>query len=551
MKKFNLAEFIIKKEAMGYTRQRYRDQYEWWDYEELMGGADDRWQEWVRTDRSLSDVLRDAGQIRNKLSRRLMGLYGLPLSEIPKIFKTYIGYHPTYGAYICSIGPYLGSTFESSQDKFGYFIIRKRKSSREEMMDAVGKNINKYTRDYGIAIEPSDLQFVVKAPAGEYDPSRARQRKNIREVVVNLDPESPEGRDFYERAPIAGEGSSIGLNAKGLEKVIRGQWGPLYEQAVREISQREGISEDEVRGREIRDLDFLKGIYDAVRRKYDEAVESGAAAIEGMNPPPRFSELSFQGKSGQIQFTTIKSNPKEVIRQLQLRQEILTLLNAGTDDPVEIQARLNQDPRRQRNPIPIEEVQDRVADIRNISESEEKSLSQLEEDVGSQITSYETNSGFDDLNTAFEQAKLYFTNHPIDPLTKGKLRVQYAPKMAFDPPENFENVTADDLVRLRAEREEAIAAGDVATEEDIERELGEEITPQEVQPEEEVVEEVQPEIIEEEEEIIPQESIGDLFSSTIGNLIKIAKELDDAGESYAAEEIHKVIRKYRLKKLIN
>jgi hypothetical protein len=47
----------------------------------------------------------------------------------------------------------------------------------------------------------------------------------------------------------------------------------------------------------------------------------------------------------------------------------------------------------------------------------------------------------------------------------------------------------------------------------------------------------------EDEDVTP--NLLELLSNTVKNLIKVARELDDEGKGEAAEEVHKVIRKYQ------
>ena len=555
---FNLFKHCLQKEAMGYSHLKSRDPYEWWDYEELVGGGDERWNAWLRSDRSLSDVLRDANQFRQKIFLNIRRTYP-GVTDPSSVFKTYIGYHPSYGAYMCSIGPYFslggghGQTHVVSEaiDKFGYFIIRKRKSSQEEIMDSVRKNIENYMSTYGVDIEPSDMQLIIKAPGGSYDPSKKRQKKQIREVVTNLDPNSQEAQDFFERAPIAGEGSQFGLNTRGLEKVIRSLSGPLYGNVIAEEAANRNISEQELVNSMMYNVDFLKNIYKKIRSKYKEKVESGEAAALGIDPPPRFVDLSLPGKSGSIIPSKIPTN-KNMARQLGLRKEIVELLKAGVSDPEDIQIRLNQDPRRKSKPVPIEEVRDRLDNINGLMgdynlENNEAGYQELSDQTVGQITELEGKHGFDDLKTTFEMAKLYFSGAsvPMDPVTKSKLGLQVAPRMVFDPPENFQNVTGEDLQAARQgevieqEREEVEAPEEpqVVTPERVEQDVAQERLEEPVAPEEE----------EEEEEI--QQTVPShfqhLFSSTLKNLVKIAKDLDDDGKGNASEEVHKIIRKYQ------
>ena len=554
MKKFNLQKHYLD-EILAYTRQETRENYNWWDYDQLRSGGDETWNRFVSMERSLVDALQDAGVDRQSRLRSLQRIYGLPPSELGKIFKTYIGYHPAYGAYICHIGPYMGTKFAEADNKFSFYVKRKRRCTEEEVSESIEKNIAKYMTNYGVDLDISDMQFVIKEPT-TFDPNKKRQKKLIREVVVNLDPDSPEGRDFYERAPIAPKGSEFGVNAKGLEKIIRTKWPELYQEAIREKAAEEGISEREVINMQLRDLDFLKRIYDRVRRKYQESVRSGEAALSGQQAPPSFLDLSLKGVSGQEQFSTVVRNSL-LKRRILLRQEVLEVLNEGIQDPQEITSRLNSRASRNSNPIPQNEVDDILETINAMStqsqelEAEPLSYETLMQNTASEIEGLDEKKGFDDLKTAFEMAKVYFTNLPVDPQTKGKMQLKYAPKMVFDPPEYFENITSADLERLKNEKSEADRGqlpSEVATEEEIEEQLGDQVVEQETS--ENLDEDVETTETNEapEEYNAPAPPTGlmkDLFGNTLVNLITLAEELDNENKESAAEEIHKVIRKYQ------
>lgn len=569
MKVFNLAQYLVR-EAMGYTRQENRDPYEWWDYEQLVGGGNEQWNHWVSVDGSLSDVLDDCADFRHKTFRTLRAMYGMTDDQLKNIWKTYVGYHPAYGAYICSIGPYIGTKFVGeAQDKFAYFIIRKRKSSQDEVAESVAKNIESYMEMYNVQLEPGDIQLVVKAPTTDFDPNKKKQKnKEVREIVTSMDPNDPVTQDFFQRAPIVSEGSHFGLNARGLEKVIRRMWGPLYERSLAEKARAEGISIEVARSRQLQDLGFLKSVYEGVQRAYQQAATSGAAALQGMSPPPRFLDLSLPSKSGSVQFRTLPTNKLQA-RQLVLKQEILQLMSQGLNTPEEIRNRLNMEESRVRKSrlISLEDVQDRVGEIRQQIAQRKAANPQVEDaalhqqmigETASQSVALESERGFNDLKTAFDMAKLYFTNLPVDPKSKSKdmAALKYAPTMAFDPPENFQNVTTEELRDIRLEYEarrrgQGQAPGAEISDAELEKQIGP--REQEEPVKEEVAEEkpttTVPETLENPEEtesapISRPRSHKKLFASTLGSLMKIAEELDKEGKCSEAEEIHKVIRKY-------
>jgi hypothetical protein len=574
--KFNLLQFrlneFLRKEAFSQP-QRLRENYEWWDYEEV-SASDPSWSEWASVDPSLNEALSVATQQRQKHIQKLERIYGLGPGEVNKIYKTYLGYHPRYGAYVCWIGPYLiddkytsqfakedtVDTFRRSVDTFGFFIRKKRKTTQEEMLNSVLMQAKKYMEKYNVEIDASDLQLIVKTPAGQYDPSRRGQPQNVVEVITRLDAGNPEADDLYARAPIVGDNSEIKLNAKGLEKIISGQWGRLYQNVIREESASRNMTPEQVRRLEISDLGFLQSVYEKIRTKYNDAVQSGDAVIEGMSPPPSFNSISYSASSGQQVPTTLGKMPQEITKQLRVRKELLTLLNQGLSTPEEIAGRLNQNVQRGEDRIPVEEVQERLDAINRLTEENNVGYEQLINDTNAQIEGFEEKYGFKDLKTAFEMARLYFTQLPVDKSwgAKHSLPLKYAPKMVFDPPENFENVTSQDLAEMR-EKTTAVRSGEEisgedageATETEIEKDIGKAKKKDKSKNKDKVQEDVPPMTVPTEEEPkLPAEPEElelpkGLLSKTIQNLIKISAELDAQHKKDAAEEIHKVIRKYQ------
>ena len=134
--------------------------------------------------------------------------------------------------------------------------------------------------------------------------------------------------------------------------------------------------------------------------------------------------------------------------------------------------------------------------------------------------------------------------------------VVVVPVMAFDLPENFHNVTTEELRQIRLDYEagkgvqspEAADAAE-ASENDLETQIG----PKEEEKEEEeaVKQETKPTgtapkspTEDDDDAYVPLSMKKNLVSTTLKNLIKIAEELDKEGKTDEAEEIHKVIRKY-------
>jgi len=584
MKTFNLSKQILTVEAVGYQHMFGRDPYEWWDYDMLMSQGDPVWDEYVEDDPSLQRVLREAGDRRQKYCQSIKNVYGVDSTQASNIIKTYIGYGPAE-SYIVNIGPYFSKGYiwgESHQrisaiDKFGYFVLRKGKFTAKETNKALAKQIRKYVDSYGIEFEPSDFKLVVRTPS-DFDPSRGKQEtRQIIEEVTSLggrsllpnpgnNPEidaqnaaierenrerNPEATDFYSRGPAVGEGSTIEPNQKGYEKLMRAMMGPWYEETILEKAATKmtdlGMSQEQARQavtqEYLSDFGEMEDLYKTVYRKYEEAVQRGDPSAIGMNPPPKFRSAPLMGHPGAQQFTHCP-DIKIVRSLLMVRRQIAELLREGIEDPTEILQRINagRTPKKQ---FKIENVIDEINKINSIKQSLEDEgdpdasniINYIDNQVGeinekiegekAKDAGKDTVYGFSDLRTAFEMASLYLPG--------------------FDPPPNFDNYTSEDLVRFVNQKGDSQEEGlpesvEEATQEDIEESIG--VAPKAekvLSPRHKKTQVVQP-LVEEEN----TEELLDLLSVTIRNLIKVSKELDDEGKEDAAEEIHKVIRKYQV-----
>ncbi|MFA5312104.1 MAG: hypothetical protein WC375_02155 [Methanomassiliicoccales archaeon] len=605
MGSFNLAQF--QKIAMGYEWMENREQYRWWDYDQLKsvqnaGQGDPDWDAAVESDSSLEEVLREVDWEMRKKKRELRIKYKITNEVINQQFKAYIGYHASYGAYILFIGPYIGE-IPDYKYRYGYFVLRKSPAD----LKSVSNNIAKYASDYGIKFDLSDFQLNLKTKSGEFDESKEKQNKGT-QVIGSLtgseaqqlfrpviDPRTNQPvidastGEPVRRGPMMGEGSNYSFNQRGLTKwrnYLRKNWGPAFDASIQELAQREHTSEDTIVGKLVTDSNFLNRMFGLLRQQYNEMVSSGEAAALGMSEPPP-ANLRLMNKAGSQIFQQMPRN-ELTIRQLMLEKEIAEALSEGIEDPQEILQRLNEFPKRlqvvvdeenrrtgkptstrSKAPVDLSEIQARIRDIkeqRQVRDSQgqavgERPYSEIVGHMTSQIEGLLNKGGFDDLKTAFDTAKLYLTKLPIDPVTGAKMGVKNA-LSPFEFPDQFHNTTSDDLRRWEEEGEEYERLHQ-STEDQRAQQIGE----QPEQPEQpELNLETQPESVEQGKKkkkkvqpitpvtTQPEEEDDDeheppsalsVFTNTITGLIKIAAELDADGKGEAAEQIHRVIRKYQ------
>ena len=187
---FNLANY--HRYLFGMAKpQVYREQATWWNYSDIMKYKDvpieslspevvqemKTWQQALQEEPTLLAVLAEAEEFRygkQGVFDKLRSLYNMNDDEIQKVFQTYIGYHPQYGSYITSVGPYLGAGMdepESYSDKFGYYVIKKSRTTMGDIMKQAWQAASKYKNAdihfnkpedprrffTGVALEPKDF----------------------------------------------------------------------------------------------------------------------------------------------------------------------------------------------------------------------------------------------------------------------------------------------------------------------------------------------------------------------------------------------------------
>ena len=557
VKCFNLAKF--NKEAMGTVRQENRPIYSWFDVNNLSMENNSQWAALVRSAPSLSSVLREGQRMHNSNKSKIINRYGLTDNQVDQCLKTYVGYDVNFGGYILSVGPYLGKQLRDSWDKFAFYVLRKGHANEDEMQQAVDKQMSNYATNFGVQLEPADFKFVGKLLESEPEEGRERGSHSSR-YEFTMNPEDPNYRNFFAQNRMTGAGSGYELSNSGLVKLMRNNWGTLYDQAVNEVASGRGISQEEAEAVVVNDTDFIKRIYSAIKDKYQQAVQTGAAAIEGMPPPPvNFSKFKMVAKAGAQQPTTIQGKQRALLNKFQLNDQVLRLMVSGITDPQTIMEEINSSKKESKR-VPINVIQSIMQDYSDRVGDENKEISEVYADFRENIVSLEAQvGGMTDLKTAFDAAKAAL-GHDV-----------------FTLDDNFPNVTEDDIKEIRLQYEAAKQAGEpwppeggiipeveVGEAKEIEEELEVEVG-EAKGVEEEIEEELEMQVgegakpvqtpattppfnLEEEEEILPRQvprHMQNLFGNTLDSLHKIAEDLNKDGKDEAVEEINKIIKKYQ------
>jgi len=594
MKNFNLKDFF-KKIAKG-APQRMRETYHFWNYDELKDAIDkgtppQDWEELRQSEPSMDTLLYESNHQAQKKRLQLMQQYNLTPEMARSQSWFFIAYHPKYGGYMYHVAPHVATDPNSEfaqkyKYKYGYFNFRATPAAPRAR-----KSLKAYSTAYGIKLDLSDLKLKVKSPEGEFDASKKYQKRTGPVFESMADPRL--------ETMMTGIGTEIEFNSKGLGKFrdyLRENYGPLFDDVIEDLSRREFAEAESILNSIVNDPDKMEGVFEAVRRKYDQMVASGEAAALAMPPPPFGTgrqKISFKQKSGQQQFTQTPA-PTLMINQLTMEKEVADIMADGVEESSEIAGIINQ--RRAAinekfantvSKMDIDIIKNSINKKRNIKDADgnvvgTRSYADIAQNIAENIEGLgQKSNGFNSLKDALEMAQLYMTHSIVDPATQAKLNL-HAVVPAFEIPESAPNTSSEDLKQWHQEGEEYknLLKTDEeklpeTSEESIERDIGDIskiVSPEskpKILPESEPVEEVEEkpadipsvktptpkpeekteESEEETEEPMDLETLRRLMGGTLKGLIRIAAELDNDGKYGAAEEVHAVIRKYQARML--
>jgi len=557
----------ITKEAMGYTNQRNREDYTWWNMDDLGRNpdADPQFAEALETEPTLRNAFNEAQIFQNKMTAYFAHQYGLNPRAIGQIYKMFFGYHPVYGAYYCSIGPYKGPKAEG-ENRFSYFTKRMRKKDVSDIQESINNALKKYIRKfadaYDLSVEDFDASdFSVKINAAQpFDPNRKNQKN---EVLLKADDFASEdtqrelealGMGALSEGANEEEASNNGIfadptfsfNPKGQTKILEklaeaGNYSNLLGRAIQTVGNEINASPDEVRRTMENNKDTLQRVVKIVNELYSELGDE-AVAMGISEPPVNISKdplLKIQGKSGQ-QIPSALSTSKQMTRKMEFQMLVAELMQGGLTDPQEILASLGTDT------VPVEYIQKIVDGINaerfETNESGEvqevKTIETILEEQSERYQGLKEQYGFKTLQDAFKMAAEYFSSRPVDGITKHKIFMDEGEGMVFDPPADIIEINSEDLQRLRENRgtlteEEISAIVDDTEGMASAKEILEEIGVDPVESDNNLEEEVAEDIEEREEKFdqLPQDAEGDdYFEETDNNL-------DDVEVSPTTEEV--------------
>ena len=253
MATFNLNKFI--KEAMGAQWGVYRTDksrgrggdYLWWSLQEIDNGSRS-WKKWLSICPTLETAYLQAKSFYIKKKRDFTYRYTSNPKEVDKYFKVYLGYNPSYGAYMCSIGPYVGEKPVDAKNRFSYFTQRFQNVDEKSLQESFQKYCAGSLEPFKDVLSMDDLSMDIAMGSDIDDKSG-----NVKWEHVTLPSlTSPEAREVFSHGPIQGQESKIYLNNSGKAKVINSaiqkyNMGDRVNMAINFVSGAKGVSEEQIR----------------------------------------------------------------------------------------------------------------------------------------------------------------------------------------------------------------------------------------------------------------------------------------------------------------
>ncbi|MFA7219355.1 MAG: hypothetical protein WC119_02505 [Synergistaceae bacterium] len=587
----NSHTFNLFKKAMGNRWRAYRPQFDWFKIEDIVKGTDPSWNELVELNPSLKYAIYEFSKVftEQKMSE-FRNRYGLQDDVIKEFFHIYVGYHPSFGLYLCSIGPYKGPKEEDAQNKFGYFthrlastdsynlrsflngFLNDSKSNFPSISEALGKNPSSSKQKIvegdqwngewmksGLWEILDESDFVVNIQHRTGERRGEKQWKGFTYEQLNLTPEFMLKNDAeYARqtggeipyAPVIGIGSWIQLKPSGVKKIIealatRHGQEDNYKQIVLSVAKRRGIPQNNIEQAMLNDSAFSKEVSDEYAK---------------INP---LLNNIFNPRRMGAQRADALTTPKQMIREMELKEEMLrTIVDLNTDDPKIISEAMNAK-RKEKGlakgkltPEFVSYMLNSIAPYRDIrdgngNEIGERRYDEILPEFQNDLIQARDQRGFDDLETTLRMSSLYVAGAAeggVDPVTKAKL-VQ-GPTI-FEKANDVRNYNSVELGALRDGRVtiDQLKKGLI----DQTLEDNESVQPQDdmdaikvnkpsvmTPPEEDTEEEEDgaKEDVKEEEETL---------SRIIGTLEKFASDLRSNKQWREALRLHKMIKRYQIR----
>ena len=483
------------KMAMGWDWWRYRQSgWQWWNYSDISRGQDAKWNEAVKTTPSLENILNEITHDKMKYDNIFKYRYGVSDAELNNIFVVKVGYHPSYGVYADFAGPYVGAQASDRLNKYSYFMRRFQRANAAETIRAFNDMMKKHFADFTDALGPDDFKAVVLSETKDLKKAGGKYYGHEKKEYQSLDPNTEEGKRFYQESPMIGSGSYFTPNIyKILIKASKtGNLEGALKSAIQSTTREMGISEQEGLNMLQTNEKFTRKVFDVFRNLQLRAKEAGGTAAQQIKILPDFYVMK-KPLIGAQRTDKLKVRPIQ-FSMLDLRKEILeAVVISKIEDPTKLSEFLNQKRSQGRiknlkakgqfTPEIVNYWLDDINKSRSVKDakgrfSRRKSYAEVlgETEVELNIL-YENQQkkevGFPDLAKTLYMMSLFHAEVPpenIDPNTGAKM-VSFAPKQpiktrskkpaasqltfatpAFELPENTPIIDSTQLSKWRVER---------------------------------------------------------------------------------------------------
>ncbi len=282
LKKFNLG--VLQRFAMGAPAWKGREAFMWWNILDIINGERDpnamtpppdgketpyqSWENLVKVNSSLNALKNKAIQQHKSFQQLYMDRYNVTPLEANNFFAIVVGYHPEFGGYITSVGPYRfkdkkkqkkDEVFRKldSLNRFAFFTLRAKSCTPESLVkDAAYMRDNNIGRVKDIVELDERKDFAISTTFP--DPSQKQKDGDVRGIhLESLD--SPEAELLFGPSPAAPEGQSylqigkngVSLNAVGKFKVLNAiaeEYGlqDSLKECIRIVAIKQGITEQQM-----------------------------------------------------------------------------------------------------------------------------------------------------------------------------------------------------------------------------------------------------------------------------------------------------------------
>jgi len=418
-------------------------------------------------------------------------------------------------------------------------------------------------------------QLEPEIPNPRNSPEIDEQNEQIRQRNLESNPQVA-GNEFFGEDHVTAK-KEWRLNKNGYEKIMKSLMSPFYEKAVSDRAAslvNSGASPEDARQMVVEEYSrngkSLSEFYEQVRKSRVAAKKDPSNPLHtevmskvglGYPEPPSFKAV-HTSTFGQVVPREVRP-PDDARNIYDFRKKIVDLIRSGISDVDEIEQVINAglSDKYKTPTTKISSEINKIADMRGVLISEgkqgtyEEIIERIDQTLG-ELTSY----GYRDMQMAVDMMEAYLTTQGGPPnleiVDKNDMQLKTIPNIVEeDVGEQEEALTDEELeMQLGDGEEEEVPQieeeGLMPQQERVEVDTEEpqpQATPQPQTPMPTPLrrQAPQPTLPDDEEDDQEIESLLDLIGNTLRGLIKVAKELDSEGKGDAAEEVHKVIRKYQ------